>query len=153
MALSDTEANSATNCPAVRRKAGDRHFLPNLTAITANYGLDANTSRLRQSRVDDLRLNAVMLMDGGQTSGGNTRLSSKGMNWTFWYYDSSTGVPLANNNTPTPRLLNQEDKVDNRHSFNMKANYLFGDGHTQTLAPEAMTYADFRHWSKGRRIF
>ena len=152
-ALLETNDSLAMTCPSVRIKGGSRHYMANLTALAANYGLDANTSRLRQSRVDDLRLNAVMLMDGGQQAGGQARFSSKGMVWTFRYYDTTTGLPQADNSTITPRLPNDEDKVDNRHSSNRKANYLLGDGSAKASAPEEMTYGDFRHWSKGRRIF
>jgi len=152
-ALLDTNDSLAMTCPSVRIKGGVRHYMANLTALTANYGLDANTARLRQSRVDDLRLDAVVLMDGGQQSSGQARFTSMGMNWTFKYFDSSAGVRWPDNTTPTPRLPNDQDKADNRHSGNTKANYLFGDGHVQALAPESMTYGDFRHWSKGRRIW
>ena len=152
-ALLETNDSLAMTCPSVRVQGGNRHYLANLSALVANFGLDANTSNLRQSRVDDLRLNAVILMDGGQQVGGQARFTNKGMGFAFYYYDFSNGVLRPDNNLPTPRLPNDEDKVDNRHSGNRKANYLLGDGSVQTLAPEAMTYGDFRHWSKGRRIY
>jgi prepilin-type N-terminal cleavage/methylation domain-containing protein/prepilin-type processing-associated H-X9-DG protein len=153
-ALSDTNDSLAMTCPSVREKGGTRHYMANLSALTAfNFGFGPTN---RQSRVDDLRLNAVVLMDGGQQPGGQARFTSKGMGWTFGYFDvqsGSTWIPRADNDTITPRLANDQDKVDNRHSGGRTANYLLGDGSVKLLAPEEMTYGDFRHWAKGRKIY
>lgn len=153
-ALADSNDSLAMTCPSVRIKGGTRHYMANLSAMTA-FGFGFGPTN-RQSRLDDLRLNAVVLMDGGQQAGGQARFTSEGMGWTFGYYDVQSGanwIPRVDNGTVTPRLPNDQDKVDNRHSGGRKANYLMGDGSVKLLAPEDMTYGDFRHWAKGRKIY
>lgn len=157
-ALADLESNLRFTCANAPVKAGALHYTANIQVLTDRQFGGAKTT-LRQVSTSEVRSNLVMLFDGGQVNlpgdsyHGRARELSHNMGFTFYYSDNPYLSPANLNSAPSATQTSGAFRVDNRHGSGKRANYLFADGHVQTLMPKDLLCGDFRIRSNGRKYW
>ncbi len=150
--LTNFDENIRYTCPAVRIRAGTRHFTANMQTLT-DKSFGAHTGTLRAVHTSELRPAKVLLFDGGQQASGSSFVTSENMGFTFFYFGKIVPPAPTADDRPSSWSSSGTFRVDNRHGNLDRANYLYSDGHVQCLRPTDLTCGDFRIPSGGRSYF
>ena len=138
-------------CPAVRNHAGSRHYTGNMQVLAnRNPTFGSSAAVKRRVNVSELAANVVMVFDGGLDGSGNTYPMSERMGLTFYFLDRSGLAAAYQDDAHVAPAASGAFAIDMRHGRGRRANFLFSDGHVQTLEPTSLLNRDFRINANGR---
>jgi prepilin-type N-terminal cleavage/methylation domain-containing protein/prepilin-type processing-associated H-X9-DG protein len=138
-------------CPAVKNRAGSLHYTGNMQVLAnRNPVFGSSAAVKRRVNTAELSANVVMIFDGGLSGSGNTFPMSENMGLTFYFLNRSGLSATLQDDANVAPAASGTFAIDKRHGHGKRANFLFSDGHVQTLEPTSLLNRDFRINANGR---
>jgi prepilin-type N-terminal cleavage/methylation domain-containing protein/prepilin-type processing-associated H-X9-DG protein len=142
-------------CPSVRNRTGTLHYTGNMQMLSdKNFGAgDRVTQRVNTGEFSG---SVVMIFDGGiRTDTFNAWPMSENMGLTFFFRDRGTALSasIRDDVNVAPMVTSTQFGIDMRHGRGTRSNFLFSDGHVQTINPTALFNRDFRIPANGRKYW
>jgi prepilin-type N-terminal cleavage/methylation domain-containing protein/prepilin-type processing-associated H-X9-DG protein len=151
----DMKAGFKQTCPSVRNRSGTLHYTGNMQTLSdKNFG--AGDRVTRRVHTGEFPGAVVMIFDGGiRTDTFNAWPMSENMGLTFFFRDRGTALSAAirDDVNVAPMASSTQFGIDKRHGRGKRTNFLFSDGHVQTIEPTSLFNRDFRIPANGRKYW
>jgi prepilin-type N-terminal cleavage/methylation domain-containing protein/prepilin-type processing-associated H-X9-DG protein len=155
-AINGLKAGFKQTCPSVRNRTGTLHYTGNMQVLADHSFGDTATKVVKRVQTGEFIAPVVMIFDGGiRTDTFNAWPMSENMGLTFFFRDrgNALSASIRDDVNVAPVGTSTQFGIDKRHNRGKSSNFLFTDGHVQTLDPVLLFNRDFRIPANGRKYW